>query len=816
MEDHLQNHYDRSFPGCMKSLTHFLDLHHHLHLRKMKMLTYKKHGVGKRASRTKKPKTDPDAPSTSQQCVSNEDENVVVEDDTRKQSIKTSIRMSIIPKWPLRDHNNKNRKVSTPPSKLLRTSSIHHMNAPPGHNVRPDLESSVIEQKAEDNNASFLNERAYMLHNTADEHNLEKQCAENMTCSQSNDNELEGLLHKVASFAQKDTNVEELQGDVMMHPSKEFLEMMKLFNGNIKLIQKILEDPSFIFSHYLQGQRATTAPLTRIYSFPAPGKIERSNAGLFSIEHKRFERISLVKQSGNYHSDNSLSHSDIVENDAPKTDIMVDDSVAPSSILQERRKNPSNSGHFKIIKQRIRDIIKDNKNEHHNHISMDGILHKIPYGKKMPKDMKKIKTSPFKKEMKKIKTSQLDGSVGEKSVGEGSRIKCGKHVAKNIKRSQSLNASLHRYSHLFESISKGAVNGLPEGPKLAKETAKTLGRMLSVSDIKYSSSSNDVQIEDQLRPSSPTNLITQRIEEFPGKEPEEFTTEVVSKSVPIDCEKSPLLSNEQDLSKRITSDIFIREDGNAIPTLDQELIDLEYRYELTKPTLHDTSLGFHDHAISKGSELEYPTDYGLECDKIDLKRPKSSSDTNSFDLLHLQIDGKDEAEFNYVREILKRSGFIGHDFVGSWHTPYQPMDPLIFFTEGEDLDYEPDIRDDEHHQLLFDMINEALVEIYETSFGYYFPWLSHFSTSIRPVPIGNHVLEEVWANIYWHLKGQSCLNNTFYGIVARDFTRNDGWMNTQSDIEDVELELECLILDDLLDEVAVQLSDFAGFTSNPR
>lgn len=806
MEDHLQNHYEHSFPGCMKSVTHFLDLHHHLDLRKMKMLTYMKHGVGKRASRTKEPKRDPDAPSSSQQCVSNADENIVVEDDTRKQSAKTSIRMSIIPKWRLRDHNNKKSKVSRPRPKLLRTSSIHHMRSePPGNNVSPDLEFSILEQNAEGNNASSINEGAYMLHNTADECNLEKQFAENMTSSKSKDDEVEGPLHKVASFAQKDTNAEELQEDVMVPPSKEFLDMMKLFNGNIELIQKILEDPSFIFSHYLQGRRATTAPLMRIYSFPAPGKIERSNDGLFSIEQKRFERVSLVKQSGNYHTKSSLSHPDVVEDDTPSKDMMVDDLVAPSSILQEGRTIPPSSGHFKIIKQRIKDIIKDNKSEHHNHISMDGILHKIPYGKKTPKDMKKIKTS------------RVDGSVGEKFVEEGSRIKCRKHVAKNIKRSQSLNASLHRYSHLFESISKEAVKVLPEGPKLAKETAKTLGRMLSVSDIKYNSSSNDVRIEGQLRPSPPTNLITERVEEYQGKEePEEFTTEVILKWTPIDCEKSPLLSDEQELSKRTSKEILVREGGDAVPAIEQEFADEECRYELTKSTLHDTSLGFHDHAISEGSELEHPTDYRLECDKIDLNTPKSPSDTNSFDLLHLQIDGKDEAEFSYVREILKKSGFIGPDFVGSWHTPYQPMDPLIFFTEGEGLDYEPDIADDEHHQVLFDMINEALVEISESSFSYYFPWLSHFSTNIRPVPTGVHVLEEVWANIYWHLKGQSCLNKTFDGIVTRDFTKNDGWMNIQYDIEDVELELECLILDDLLDEVAVQLSDFAGFISACR
>ncbi|PKU82823.1 hypothetical protein MA16_Dca006121 [Dendrobium catenatum] len=72
--------------------------------------------------------------------------------------------------------------------------------------------------------------------------------------------------------------------------------------------------------------------------------------------------------------------------------------------------------------------------------------------------------------------------------------------------------------------------------------------------------------------------------------------------------------------------------------------------------------------------------------------------------------------------------------------------------------------------------------------------------------MGDHILEEIWANICWHLKGQPQPDINLEDIVSRNFTKNDGWMNIHYDIEDVELDLECLILDALLDDVVLQLS----------
>ncbi|KAL0929123.1 hypothetical protein M5K25_001065 [Dendrobium thyrsiflorum] len=468
--------------------------------------------------------------------------------------------------------------------------------------------------------------------------------------------------------------------------------------------------------------------------------------------------------------------------------------LASPSILKNVRNNPPNCNQFVAIKH--------NKKAHHG-IFMDGILHKVPFGRRVMESMRKSKSGWW------------DGLTIEKPNGEGLIHACwnriNKNVKKNIRRSQSLNDSLDKYSHLYDSVSKGEFETLPERMK-----GKSLGRIFSFSDIKYCSSSKNAQSE------APKNITTSHKEEILEKEEsEEFTTEESSKWIVSDCWKIPLRSNEKERSescqilKKLTKDGLIREENSSVTLQGENLLDEARTNEPTKPTLV-----FATGVLARGLEHRYPSEHsslfdnyaadGLETNKIDLAKAKPSPDTDCFDSLHHRIDQKDEATFNYVREILTRSGFSGSDFLGAWNSPYQPMDPLIS-NEAEVLSHELDITEDEHdilleHQLLFDLINEALVEIFEKFFGYFFPWLSRFNTNNRPMPMGDHILEEIWANISCHLKGQPQPDTTLEDIVFRNFTKNDGWMNIQYDTEDVELDLECLILDALLDDVALQLS----------
>ncbi|XP_020599561.1 uncharacterized protein LOC110038970 [Phalaenopsis equestris] len=102
--------------------------------------------------------------------------------------------------------------------------------------------------------------------------------------------------------------------------------------------------------------------------------------------------------------------------------------------------------------------IKHNEKKEHCSVFMDGILHRIPFGRKVMEAMKKSKSGLW------------DVSTMEKFDREGKLNSCwnkfNKHVPRNIQRSHSLSDSVAKYSHLFESLSKEEFKNLPEGMKV--------------------------------------------------------------------------------------------------------------------------------------------------------------------------------------------------------------------------------------------------------------------------------------------------------------------------------------------------------------
>lgn len=214
-----------------------------------------------------------------------------------------------------------------------------------------------------------------------------------------------------------------------------------------------------------------------------------------------------------------------------------------------------------------------------------------------------------------------------------------------------------------------------------------------------------------------------------------------------------------------------------------------------------------DHFVNLQDHSSTDTPDSLEIKvNIDEITPKMHLD---FEALHVHADGKDDVDFNYVRDVLKKSGFSGDELLGTWHSPNQPVDPSLF-DEVECSPHKLDIPGPEagsssDHQLLFNLINEVLLEIYERSFTCC-PWRLCFNSSTRPMPVGDHVLEEVWASINWHLSSQPQLHPSLEYVVARDLAKNDGWMHLQEEAESLGLEFEEWILDDLLDEVTFELA----------
>ncbi|XP_042940600.1 uncharacterized protein LOC122275555 [Carya illinoinensis] len=190
---------------------------------------------------------------------------------------------------------------------------------------------------------------------------------------------------------------------------------------------------------------------------------------------------------------------------------------------------------------------------------------------------------------------------------------------------------------------------------------------------------------------------------------------------------------------------------------------------------------------------------GVELEEVEPFNTPSDPKT-----LHLEVDAKDKAEFNYVRDVLELSGFSGNESLATWHSEDQPVNPSVYEeVEGcllPDAEFSGKEVGNCSHPLLFDLINEVLMEMFGRSYSYCPKLLSPLS-HIRPIPSGHHVLEEVWTLMSWYLSSRPGSDQSLDYSVSRDLSKSDWWMNLQFDTECVGLELEDLIFEDLLEEV---------------
>lgn len=170
---------------------------------------------------------------------------------------------------------------------------------------------------------------------------------------------------------------------------------------------------------------------------------------------------------------------------------------------------------------------------------------------------------------------------------------------------------------------------------------------------------------------------------------------------------------------------------------------------------------------------------------------------------HMDLSTEDD-DFTYVKKILEHSGFLKNGLQQTWYSSSQPLDPYVFQELESQHLHDPERFAEEmnelsHRLLIFDLVDEVLVTMYETSIAYNPKKLSSFC-HIRHEPSGSLVLDEVWTRVSRLINMEHDMNESLNDIVARD-VRSDGWMNLNSDLECVGLDLEDLVLDDLLEEL---------------
>ncbi|KAK4762603.1 hypothetical protein SAY86_008371 [Trapa natans] len=161
--------------------------------------------------------------------------------------------------------------------------------------------------------------------------------------------------------------------------------------------------------------------------------------------------------------------------------------------------------------------------------------------------------------------------------------------------------------------------------------------------------------------------------------------------------------------------------------------------------------------------------------------------------------------FNLVKSILNLGGFFESEVLEPWDSMHLPLDPKV-------LDHQLHSASEFHgrdcsdanciHPLLFDLTNEALLDICEGSFTYFPKAFSFYKFITRPITSPQHLLEEVWTRVKRYRGNMGrCMDLKLDDIIGRDMVKGDRWIDHEWESECVALELEDMILEELVNEM---------------
>jgi hypothetical protein len=159
----------------------------------------------------------------------------------------------------------------------------------------------------------------------------------------------------------------------------------------------------------------------------------------------------------------------------------------------------------------------------------------------------------------------------------------------------------------------------------------------------------------------------------------------------------------------------------------------------------------------------------------------------------IHVDTKLKDEYNYVKYVLEISGLTSNDSLSAWHSRDTPVDPSLYEEMENDPEFCPHKDAQCNHHVLFDLINETMLEIFGRSHSY-------------PPIVGCHTLHKVWTHMSKSLSLRSKAGQKIDDHVSKDLSKNDGWVNGQFHGEGVGLEVEDMVFHDLLEEIILDLA----------
>ncbi|XP_020207191.1 uncharacterized protein LOC109792211 isoform X2 [Cajanus cajan] len=613
---------------------------------------------------------------------------------------------------------------------------------------------------------------------------------------------------------------------------------------NKKLLTTFMQDPvsPLIYNLHKQQVYGSKKKLSRSVSFPLPDSSSKEQGswaignsslqqgkGKLCLDNKTPKSVQFEPSKKFYVRSMSSGAKCFNVNEAT----MVRDVNCSSGSAQGQNQNEIKQ--FKNLKQKIEHVTGESRKEKLR-VTMDAVIHKLPQGHGISDDLKK----DFFKKLTDPNITR-EGEYYPESCNESDQYTTPsftKHHRHNIRRIWSLQEPLEIYWQLYENSFNTQPNHLQSvNLKLRTEEARSPLRMLaplqrmislpgdlqsfsyvyqnwefpdissvtkpitasgdgtvSSANISYQKKKLDLNLcsKSQIQLDTPVENLIQKHLVGVGE------NDLVSSNIvePGSHYRSKI-NDKVDMMK--TDDFGHCCLKSGATSNDQYIVPIkEYK---TATAASDSKSnpepgGKLDNMVEQQEGI---VDSLKSAQKVEIESKQLNYEIPPFD-----VDTRDKAEYNYVKYVLEICGLTGKDCISAWHSSDHPVDPLLY----EEMEGDPDFCSYSYgrcnHHVLFDLINETLLELSGRCYCCCPMPLSQ--SHPMPKPKGCDTIHKVWTHMSKSFCMRSIAGLTIDDHVGRDLSRRDGWLNLHLFAQCVGLEVEDLIFHDLLQELTCDLA----------
>ncbi|KAI0500389.1 hypothetical protein KFK09_018601 [Dendrobium nobile] len=641
------------------------------------------------------------------------------------------------------------------------------------------------------------------------------------------DNEAVTILQKAivdiakALLQQKSSNSSKLVGNTEVQRAEEFSHALEMLNSNKDLFLKLLGEPNSPIRKHIENLQNVRIPPSKLDENhllrELPGSKQHQKQSGHHLFRRR-EKFTVASQSNECTDAKVVNRIVIlkpsfVKNQNHSNTVNTKSSIQSHCGVENKEDGEELSSHFSLkeIKRRFRNAVGGSRKERLS-IAMDGILHKIPYGKQTSSKNETscrrevLQSEDQKKSNNKEIQKKTELTFSTKSFREHKNLN--KNAAPQIlyREAAFYDEARKHLSELLQMESK--VESLP-----AIQVSKSLGRILSFSGFNYFSPRlSPAREKEPESPQEKTSVFlchsnqnvdtkyfnsSRHKESFPttnnsqeAKNGSMIITEVedcmqIEEGSHVEA-RFVSISNEDDLP----SEIF-KEEGSSMRL---EPLKFEEMFQPSTPTASSSS------ALQEPRDTECAIDNTGRPSPISVLEPLYYEDVNSPASLitehEINADSKTQPREPQIDTSAAASGSIDSE-VNT--LTCMEFDEASLFDELE-ISYGFLIKDP---KFLFDSIDEVVTEIKQRHFSCS-PWVSHIWPSIRRLQKQEDFINEAYKRINWHLDVQFPI--TMEQAVKKDF-HGGAWFNLQLEAEDAVAEIGNEILDYLFEETALELWD---------